>query len=110
MLRREEDFVAELDEIKDSAQGVVRVASIYSIGLSEMGRLREQFALTCPEASVQIELPRPDNVYDAVMEDHADLGFVSYPENRRDLTVIPWREERMTVAVHPAHRFAGRGG
>jgi len=24
------------------------------------------------------------------------------------LTVIPWREERMTVAVHPSHPFAGR--
>ena len=34
VLRREEDFVAELGEIKESAEGVVRVASIYSIGLS----------------------------------------------------------------------------
>ena len=108
VLRREEDFVAELGEIKESAEGVVRVASIYSIGLSEMTRLREAFAQVCPEASVQIELLRPDKVYDAVMEDHADLGFISYPESRRDLAVIPWREERMTVAAHPSHRFAGR--
>src|SRR3984957_20287088 len=60
VLRREEDFVAGLGEIKSSAEGVVRVASIYSIGLSEMGQLRERFALICPEASVQIELLRPD--------------------------------------------------
>jgi DNA-binding transcriptional LysR family regulator len=87
---------------------VGRVASIYSIVLSEMAQLREEFAQVCPEASVQIELLRPDKVYDAVIEGHADLGFISYPESRRDLAVIPWREERMTVAAQPSHRFAGR--
>ena len=73
-----------------------------------MAQLREEFAQVCPEASVQIELLRPDKVDDAVIEGHADLGFISYPESRRDLAVIPWREERMTVAAHPSHRFAGR--
>ena len=108
VLRREEDFVAALDEIKAEAEGTVRVASIYSIGLSEMSRLREEFARACPGAQLHVEYLRPDKVYQAVLEDQADLGFISYPENRRDLTVIPWREERMTVAVYPSHPFAGR--
>jgi DNA-binding transcriptional LysR family regulator len=108
VLRREEEFSAELGEIKDAAEGTIRVASIYSIGLSEMAQLRERFAQVCPEVSVQVELLRPDKVYDAVIEDQADLGFISYPEHRRDLAVIPWREERMTVAAYPSHRLAGR--
>src|SRR5581483_4752785 len=108
VLRREEEFSAALDEIKISVEGTVRVASIYSIGLSEMGRLREEFARVAPEANVQLELLRPDKVYQAVLEDNADLGFISYPEHRRELAVIPWREERMTVAAYPSHPFAGR--
>jgi DNA-binding transcriptional LysR family regulator len=108
ILRREEVFAAELDEIKGSAEGTVRVASIYSIGLSEMGRLREEFARALAGGVVQLELLRPDKVYEAVLEDKADLGFISYPEHRRDLTVIPWREERMTVAAYPSHDFASR--
>jgi DNA-binding transcriptional LysR family regulator len=108
VLRREEDFVAALDEIKAAAEGTVRVASIYSIGLSEMSRLREEFARACPEAQLQVEYLRPDKVYQAVLEDQADLGFISYPENRRDLTVIPWREERMSVAAYPSHPLANR--
>jgi DNA-binding transcriptional LysR family regulator len=108
VLRREEDFLAALDEIKAEVEGTVRVASIYSIGLSEMSRLREEFARACPGAQLHVEYLRPDKVYQAVLEDQADLGFISYPENRRDLTVIPWREERMTVAVYPGHQFAGR--
>lgn len=108
VLRREEDFAAALDEIKEDAEGKVRVASIYSIGLSEMPRLREEFQRVCPGAQLQIEYLRPAKVYEAVLEGQADLGFISYPEHRRDLTVIPWREERMTVAVYPSHPLAGR--
>lgn len=106
VLRREEDFTAALDEIKADTEGTVRVASIYSIGLSEMSRLRDEFARTCPGAQLHIEYLRPDKVYEAVLEGQADLGFISYPEHRRNLTVIPWREERMTVAVYPSHPFA----
>jgi LysR family transcriptional regulator, transcriptional activator of the cysJI operon len=108
VLRREEDFVAALDEIKDEAAGTVRVASIYSIGLSEMSRLREEFTRAFPVAQLHIEYLRPDKVYQAVLEDQADLGFISYPENRRELTVIPWREERMTVVAYPSHPLAER--
>ncbi len=108
VLRREEDFTAALDSIKADAEGSVRVASIYSIGLSEMPQLREEFLRVCPGAQLHLELLRPNKVYEAVLEGEADLGFISYPEHRRDLTVIPWREERMTVAVYPSHPLAGR--
>lgn len=108
VLRREEDFIVALDEIKAAAEGTVRVASIYSIGLSEMARLRDEFAVACPSAQLHIEYLRPDKVYEAVLQDQADLGLISYPEHRRELTVIPWREERMTVAVYPGHPLADR--
>jgi len=108
VLRREEDFQAALEEVRGSADALLRVATIYSIGLSEIGRLREEFAQVCPEATVHVELLRPDKVYDAVLSGEADLGFISYPEQKRELTVVPWRDERMTVALYPSHPLAGR--
>jgi DNA-binding transcriptional LysR family regulator len=107
VLRRQDDFIAALDDIKAEAEGTVRVASIYSIGLTELSRLREEFTRACPGAQLHVEYLRPDKVYEAVLEGQADLGFISYPEHRRDLTVIPWREERMTVALYPTHPLAG---
>jgi DNA-binding transcriptional LysR family regulator len=109
VLRREDEFVVALDDIKAEVEGTVRVASIYSIGLSEMAHLREDFAQACPGAQLHVEYLRPDKVYQAVLEDQADLGFISYPEHRRDLTIIPWREERMTVVAYPSHPLAHRG-
>ncbi len=108
VLRREASFLAELDEIKSEAGGQVRVASIYSIGLTEVGRLKDEFARRCPAAHLQVEYCRPDRVYEAVQADEADFGFLSYPEHRRELAVIPWREEKMTLVVYPTHRLAAR--
>ena len=107
VLRREEDFIAAMAELKGAVEGTFRVASIYSIGLSELPRLRDEFAVVCPGVQLHVEYLRPNKVYEAVLADQADIGFISYPESNRDLTIIPWREERMTVAAHPSHPFAG---
>jgi DNA-binding transcriptional LysR family regulator len=108
VLRRAEDFSASMADLKGAIEGTFRVASIYSIGLSEMPRLREEFSRVCPDVQLHVEYLRPNKVYEAVLGDQADIGFISYPESSRDLTIIPWREERMTVAAHPSHPFAGR--
>jgi DNA-binding transcriptional LysR family regulator len=106
VLRRTEEFSAALDELKHEIGGTARIASIYSIGLSEMPRLREDFAVLYPKATLQTEFLRPDRVYDAVMSDAADLGLISYPDHRRDITVIPWRNESMAVALPAGHPLA----
>jgi len=37
-----------------------------------------------------------------------DLGLVSYPEPTREISVIPWRQEEMVVAMSPSHSLANR--
>ena len=108
VLRREEDFSRELESLKTHLGGTVRVASIYSTGISEMSRLRDQFAARYPAASLQVEYMRPDKVYEAVRNDAADLGLVSYPEPSREIAALDWRREEMQVAAPVSHDFAGR--
>jgi DNA-binding transcriptional LysR family regulator len=106
VLRREEEFHVELENLKGLVEGSVHVASIYSIGLSEMSRLQEEFASRFPNAFLHVDYLRPDKVYEAVLTDQADVGLVSYPVGTKDLAVILWREEEMTVAVPPSHPLA----
>jgi DNA-binding transcriptional LysR family regulator len=108
VLRREEELGLALDSLKGAADGAVRVASIYSMGLSEMSRLQEEFAARYPAAQLHVEYMRPDKIYRAVIDGTADLGLVSYPEPGREIAVIPWREEEMQVAAAPSHHFAAR--
>jgi DNA-binding transcriptional LysR family regulator len=106
ILHRQEQFQSELGDLKARVNGVVRVASIYSVGLSELSQLEREFTRRYPEAELAIEYLRPERVYEAVLADQADLGLVSYPEPNRKLTVLPWREEEMVVAVSPYHALA----
>lgn len=109
VLRRRDEFMVELARVKEQALGTVRVASIYSVGLSEMVELEQEFARRSPEARLEVEYLRPEKVYAAVLADEADLGLVSYPESSREITVIPWRKEEMVLAASPYHPLAGRG-
>ena len=106
VLRREDQFQLLLDNLKGLVEGAVRVASIYSIGLSEMSRLQDEFAARFPHAQLHVDYLRPDKVYEALLADQADLGLVSYPVGTKDLAVIPWREEEMAVAAPPSHPLA----
>lgn len=103
VLRREEQFQLELERLKRDVEGTVRVASIYSVGISEMSRVRTAFAERFPKAQLLVEYMRPDGVYEAVLAGDVDLGIVSYPGASRDVAVIPWREEEMAVAARPGH-------
>ncbi len=109
LVRRFEQLEAQLGALREELAGVVQVASIYSIGLSEMSRLKEQFERLHSGAVVQLEFMRPEAIYEAVREDRADLGLVSYPTAARDLQKIDWRLERMVLVCHPDHELAGRG-
>jgi DNA-binding transcriptional LysR family regulator len=100
-----ENRVKSLDNERNVV-GIVRVASIYSVGLHHMSRYVERFHELYPGAEVRIEYLHPTRVVESVAREMAELGLISYPRRWPDLTAIPWRDEEMVLAVHPKHRFA----
>jgi DNA-binding transcriptional LysR family regulator len=107
VLRRKEEFDAALGTLLHGVEGTVKVAAIYSVGLSEMSRLEGEFQSRWPDASLQVSYLRPEKVYEQVLTEQADLGLVSYPEAGKEIAVIPWRDEEMVLACAPAHPLAG---
>jgi DNA-binding transcriptional LysR family regulator len=108
LLRRRQELEDALKRLREQVEGVIRVASIYSVGLSELIALERRFSQAHPQAEVAIRYLQPARVYAAVLEDRADIGLVSYPEPSREITVIPWRREEMVVAAAPEHALARR--
>jgi DNA-binding transcriptional LysR family regulator len=94
--------------LHDEVAGRVRVASIYSVGLHHMHQYLHQFLGQYPKANVRLEYLHPHRVYDAVENDQADLGLVSYPKPSRTIKAIGWRQEPMVLVCSPTHRFARR--
>lgn len=108
-LRRRDEFETALHRMKNEKQGKVHIAAIYSVGLSEMSDIEARFSARYPEGELVVAYLRPEKVFEAVQEDRADLGLVSYAESTRDVVALPWREEEMVVAASPQHPLAGRG-
>ena len=92
---------ARVRTLRMEIAGLVRVASIYSVGLHDMSRCMQDFMRRYPKAKVRLEYLRPNKVYDAVLGGEVDLGVISYPVASADLQVIPLRSERMVLVCPP---------
>ncbi len=99
---------ADLAASRQRVEGTVRVAAIYSVGLHDMSRHMQPFMTAYPNARVLLECLHPHKVVEAVLNDEADLGILSYPAASRALQVLPLREEPMMVVTHPSHPLARR--
>jgi DNA-binding transcriptional LysR family regulator len=108
VLRRMESFDSELQNLKEAVSGEVRVASIYSVGLSEMSRIENEFSSRYPASKLLVEYLRPEKIYEAILADSADVGLVSYPEPTKEIASEPWLSEKMVVAMQPDHPLAHR--
>lgn len=88
--------------------GPVRVAAIYSVGLLQMDCYVKQFERLHPDAALELRYLHPDEVLERVLNEEVDLGLVSYPPRRGELSCTPWQEQPLVVVVYPGHRLAGR--
>lgn len=86
----------------------VRIAAIYSVGLAQMHDYVEHFQQLYPDVMVTLDYLHPDEVYQRICENQADLGLVSFPKEEKDLTSILWQEQPMVLVVHPGHPLADR--
>lgn len=108
LLRRQEELDASLGRLKKQVNGTVRLAAIYSVGLSEMSEIEARFTGKFPEAELSVSYLRPERVWEAVAVGEADLGLMSYAESSREVVALPWRNEEMVVATEPDHPLAKR--
>ena len=106
LLQDYDELEALVRDIRVKFVGVVQVAAIYSISLTDMDRYTERFAAEAPQARVSLEYLHPDEVYARVLDGSADLGLVSFPRKSAKLSVVPWREEEMMLVCAPQHRLA----
>jgi DNA-binding transcriptional LysR family regulator len=103
-----ENAKAEITQQRELLGGVVRVAVIYSVGLQDMGFYTQQFNTHYPQAKIRLAFLHPNEVVEAVVNDEADIGILSFPTTHRSLKVIPWHDEPMVFVCHRSHALAKR--
>jgi molybdate transport repressor ModE-like protein len=107
------EIIQKYQEIEDNLQtssrtvaGVVRVATVYSVGLYEISSPLKKFLRTFPDVNVHLEYTRVNKIYEDVSKGNLDLGIVAYPTKHPQITVIPFREDRLVLICSPHHPFA----
>jgi DNA-binding transcriptional LysR family regulator len=102
VLERYDDLVAQVKRARATGNAVIRVAAIYSVNMHDMTQRVQEFSRGHAGAKVEVEYAHPDRVLERVLNDEVELGIISYPDERRGLTVLPWHEQEMVV-VCPLH-------
>src|SRR6184192_3987670 len=101
-----EGLFGKLREIKDIVSGIIRVATIYSIGLHDLPPYLKKFLKTYPTVNVHVEYRRSNQVYEEVLSNVVDLGLVAYPSRDAKLEILALRKEALVLICHPTHPFA----
>ncbi|PYS51965.1 MAG: LysR family transcriptional regulator [Acidobacteria bacterium] len=108
LLENFEKAKTEITSQRTLVSGAVRVAVIYSVGLHDMGFYTQQFTTRYSQARIRLAYLHPNEVVDAVIDDEADLGILSFPMSHRSLTIVPWHSEPMVFVCYRAHPLAKR--
>jgi DNA-binding transcriptional LysR family regulator len=106
ILRQVEEARTALLERQQKMVGVIRLATVHSVGLHELPVFLKAFINRYPEVNFHIDYQLSDLVYHLVQEGEADLGIVAYPEPRPHLEAIPFLEDELVVICNPEHPLA----
>jgi molybdate transport repressor ModE-like protein len=106
IVHRYREIENNLQSLARSVAGTVRVGTVYSVGLYELSAPLKKYLRTFPEVRVHLEYTRANKIYEDVSRGEIDLGIVAYPNKRPQLSVAPFREDRLVLICSPQHPFA----
>lgn len=109
------DITARYRELREQLQsfgttvsGSVRLATVHSVGLYELTEPLKKFLKAFPQVNVHIEYSRSTKIFDDVLAGRIDLGIVAYPARRPQISIIPYREDRLVLVCATHHPLARR--
>lgn len=103
-------LMSELQEMKKVISGMIRISTIYSIGLHELPPYIKRFLNDFPSVNVRVEYRRSNLVYEDILHNSVDFGLVAFPVKQRQIEVLPFRNDKLVLITHPNHPLARQGG
>ena len=59
-----------------------------------------------PTVNIHVEYRHANQVYEDVLSNIVDLGFIAYPVNNPKLETVPFGKDQLVMICHPEHPFA----
>lgn len=89
-------------------EGNIRIATIHSIGMYEMGEFLSSFMKAFPKVHINLEYRRFDDIYNLLLKEKIDLGIVAFPEQRTKIETIDCGEDELVLIVAKGHPFGSK--
>lgn len=95
----------EIQEMRNIVSGTIQISTVNSIGLHELPPYLKSFIKEFPSVNARVEYRRANLVYDDVLHGNADLGLVAFPPPHKELTIIPFANDELIIAMSPEHHL-----
>ena len=95
-----------MNSIVGKISGVVKVATVYSVGLHELPPKVREFMTKFPSVKIDLEYSRTTRVVRDVMNGTVELGVLAFPEPKKGLSIVPMHTERLVLICPPDHPLA----
>lgn len=106
ILERYANLDRQMMDLTQTVAGTIRVATVYTVGLHDLPPYVKRFIQAYPQARIHVEYSRTNKIYEAVRQNQVDVGIVAYPQEGRQLGVIPLPSDELVVIVNPNHPLA----
>lgn len=103
ILERYQTLERQMMDLTQTVAGTIRVATVYSVGLHDLPPYMKRFLQAYPQARIHVEYSRTNKIYEAVRQNQVDIGIVAYPQESRQLGVIPLPSDELVVIASPTH-------
>lgn len=108
IIERYQRLERALQQPSKEVSGILRVATIYTVGLHELPPYMMTFLKRYPQVDLQLNYLKAPDIYEAVLAGRIDLGIVAYPKPHPQLSVEFFKSDRLVLIVPPRHPWAAR--
>lgn len=109
ILERYQTLERQMMDLTQTVAGTIRVATVYSVGLHDLPPYIKRFLQVYPQARIHVEYSRTNKIYEAVRQNQVDVGIVAYPQESRQLGVVPLPSDELVVITSLSHALAQAG-
>lgn len=107
MLKMSDEAKEAVRETKMEVSGLVRVASVHSVGLYELPPYIKKFLQKFPHVNLRIEYRTSDEIYRELLAGDIDVGIVAYPnESVSRIECRPFATDDLAIVCMKDHVFA----
>lgn len=108
ILRLYRKLKQEISELGDMLSGTIYIASTYSVAVHVLPNFIKSFIKKYPAIDIRLDYNQSIKVYDDVINNIADIGFVPYPQSNKLIESHTFIEEPLVLVCNSKNKFAKR--